>query len=203
MLDIFKTDNISLCSAPSLGALDSFFSKHRSLPEVAFVGRSNVGKSTLINKLAGKNKLALTSKTPGKTQAINLFNFNNKFILVDLPGYGYANVAREKLKVWSSLITHYILNSTNLKMLFLLIDARRGIGEKDLAAIEWIEYNQIPTLLVVTKADYILERNREKLLEEVNCMTKKFSFIELQKILVSSKENLGENILKRKILEFI
>ena len=122
-------------------------------PEYAFIGRSNVGKSSLINMLTRPNKLAMTSATPGKTLLINHFLVNDAWYLVDLPGYGYAKrgkVQQEKLK---DIISDYILGRTQMTLLFLLIDSRHAPQKIDLEFIEWLGENGVPFAIVFTKAD--------------------------------------------------
>lgn len=144
------------------------------LPEFAFIGRSNVGKSSLINMLAGNSKLAMTSSTPGKTKLVNHFLINQSWYLVDLPGYGYAQMGlkgREELK---ALIRDYIHNSEELIMLFVLVDSRHDIGKIDVDFISELGENGIPFAIVFTKCDKQgpnvlaaqIERDKEILLEQ-------------------------------------
>ena len=123
------------------------------LPEVAFAGRSNVGKSSLINALLNRKKLVQVSSTPGKTRLINFFKINQKFYFVDLPGYGYARVSRLMQQGWQKLIESYLLNSRFLKGVVVLIDIRHPITEADLQLIEWLAGHEIETVIVGTKAD--------------------------------------------------
>ncbi len=122
-------------------------------PEYAFIGRSNVGKSSLINMLAGRKKLAKTSGSPGKTITINHFNINNEWYLVDLPGYGYAKRSKTERKKWNVMIQQYILTRPNLLSLFVLVDLRLEPQKIDLEFIEWLALSKIPFVLVFTKAD--------------------------------------------------
>ncbi|HOP04931.1 MAG TPA: ribosome biogenesis GTP-binding protein YihA/YsxC [Tenuifilaceae bacterium] len=124
-----------------------------NLPEYAFIGRSNVGKSSLINMITGLKALAKVSGTPGKTQLINHFEINESWYLVDLPGYGYAKVSKDKREVFSSMITKYIMNRDNLNNLFILIDSRLEPQAIDLTFINWLGSNQIPFSLIFTKTD--------------------------------------------------
>lgn len=123
------------------------------LPEYAFIGRSNVGKSSLINALMNRKDLAKTSQTPGKTQLINHFLVNDAWYLTDLPGYGYARVSKVQRKDFEKLITNYILNRKNLVNLFVLIDVRHSPQKVDVDFIEWCGENGIPFSIVFTKAD--------------------------------------------------
>lgn len=123
------------------------------LPEYAFIGRSNVGKSSLINAMMNHKDLAKTSGTPGKTQLINHFMINEAWYLTDLPGYGYARVSKSLRKDFEKLITNYILNRKNLVNLFVLVDARHTPQAIDIEFIEWCGENAIPFSIVFTKAD--------------------------------------------------
>ena len=126
-----------------------------SLPEYAFIGRSNVGKSSLINMITGIKTLAKVSQTPGKTQIINHFLINEKWYIVDLPGYGYAKVSKTSRKLFSGMITSYIQNRENLYCLFVLIDSRLEPQKIDIEFINWLGAKQIPFALIFTKTDKI------------------------------------------------
>lgn len=139
-----------------------------NLPEYAFIGRSNVGKSSLINSLLQRKSLAKTSGRPGKTQLINHFKINKNWFLVDLPGYGYANVSKKQKKTFQKFITDYFSQRTQLVMAFVLIDCRHEPQPVDMDFIEWMGSNGIPFSIVFTKADKLkpkaLERNVENYL---------------------------------------
>ena len=124
-----------------------------NLPEYAFIGRSNVGKSSLINMLTNHSKLAMTSSTPGKTLLINHFLINNAWYLVDLPGYGYAQRGKKVMEQIKKLIQHYVLERVQMTCLFVLIDSRLEPQKIDLEFIEWLGENGIPFALVFTKSD--------------------------------------------------
>jgi GTP-binding protein len=136
------------------------------LPEYAFIGRSNVGKSSLINSLCNQKSLAKTSSRPGKTQLINHFLINENWHLVDLPGYGYARVSKAKKKVFQSFITNYFRERKQLISAFVLIDIRHQPQEIDLKFIEWLGNNEIPFALVFTKADKLKPQAATKNLEQ-------------------------------------
>lgn len=124
-----------------------------TLPEVAFAGRSNVGKSSLINALVRRRAAARVSRTPGRTREVNFFRVNDDFVLVDLPGYGYARVAKARRAEWRPLIEGYLRSSTTLRGLVLLLDSRRDPGAEDREMVDFLADQGIPTLIAVTKMD--------------------------------------------------
>jgi len=172
---------------------------HTELPEFAFIGRSNVGKSSLINMLTQRNGLAKTSSTPGKTQSINLFLLNKKIQFVDLPGYGYAKLSKDKREIFGKMIKHYLHERVNMYCLFVLIDLRIKPQQIDLDFINECGEHDIPMALIGTKADKLkpaeLEVNKAaidaKLLEVWN---------ELPPFFISSSES---KIGRDEIWEFI
>ncbi len=133
--------------------------------EYAFIGRSNVGKSSLINAMMNHKDLAKTSQTPGKTQLINHFLINEQWYLTDLPGYGYAKVSKVKRKDFEKLITNYVLNRVNLVNLFVLVDVRHAPQKIDLEFMQWLGESQIPFSVVFTKADKLSPGNVNKNVE--------------------------------------
>lgn len=154
-------------------------------PEFAFIGRSNVGKSTLINMLTQHKGLAKTSARPGKTQTINHFLINNEWYLVDLPGYGYAAVSKDLKKGWGTMIDQYLSTRETLYCLFILIDARHPLQQIDSDFIHWAGQSSIPICLVLTKSDKLtrneLTINKKKL--ENNLLQ---TWLELPPVIVSS-----------------
>lgn len=134
--------------------------------EFAFVGRSNVGKSSLINSLTSRLKLARTSKTPGRTQLINYFLINNSFYIVDLPGYGFAKVPKEIKKNWGEIIGKYI-GSTRKKFIFLLLDIRRIPSDDDIQMLEWLEHNDVDYKIIFTKIDKLSNNEKFRKLKEI------------------------------------
>lgn len=123
------------------------------LPEIAFLGRSNVGKSSLINALLGVKSLAKTSNTPGKTKRINFYLVNNSFYFVDLPGYGFAKVSKEMKKSWQLMIENYLKKRNSLILGVLIIDSRHLPFESDLMLHEWLQFYQLPYVIILTKID--------------------------------------------------
>ena len=149
----------------SSGKSDSF-PKDR-LPEIAFLGRSNVGKSSLINALTGQRRLAFTSNTPGRTQTINFYRIDGAFYFVDLPGYGYARVPPQVMAEWKNLIESYLQERETLKLACLVLDARRGWMEKDLDLKRWLEHQGRPYLVVATKTDKLNQSGQERGLRSI------------------------------------
>ena len=140
------------------------------LPEIAFLGRSNVGKSSLLNRLVARKQLARTSGTPGKTRLLHFYHVRRDgadVLLVDLPGYGYAKVPRTERRQWQKLIEGYLENRAELKAAVLLQDMRREPGEDEILFVEWLHLHQIPVLLAVTKLDKLKRSQRERRIKEI------------------------------------
>ncbi|OJX13028.1 MAG: YihA family ribosome biogenesis GTP-binding protein [Caedibacter sp. 37-49] len=135
-----------------------------TLPEIAFAGRSNVGKSSLINAVLGRRDVARTSNTPGRTQEINFFNVAKSLIFVDLPGYGYARESKSKIKAWNKLIRLYLKGRASLKRVFLLIDSRHGLKPNDLEIMEMLDEAAVSYQLILTKCDKIKPSEVAKIL---------------------------------------
>ena len=137
------------------------------VPEIAFAGKSNVGKSSLINALMNRKSLARTSASPGKTQTINFYNINHEMFLVDLPGYGYAKVSQSVKEQWGKLIERYLHHSKQLKAVFLLVDIRHKPSENDKLMYEWIVHNGYVPTIIATKADKLKRSQLQKHINEV------------------------------------
>jgi GTP-binding protein len=157
-------------------------------PEFAFIGRSNVGKSSLINMLVQQKGLAKTSGTPGKTQLINHFSINNYWYLVDLPGYGYAKVGRESRASWEVFTRQYLQTRSNLMVTLVLIDSRLPPQKPDQEFMEWLGNKSIPFVMVFTKAD---KQSNQKTSNQVNSYLKQMLDVwaELPPVFVTSAEN--------------
>ena len=159
-----------------------------NLPEYAFIGRSNVGKSSLINAIVNNKKLAKTSSTPGKTQLINHFIINDQWYLVDLPGYGYAKISKSQRAIFHEMISNYLLNRSSLIALFVLIDSRHKLQKIDNEFMIFLAENQIPFIIVFTKIDKlgknIIKKNIENFKKE---MLKNWE--EIPEVFLSSSES--------------
>ena len=157
------------------------------MPEFAFIGRSNVGKSSLINMLVDKKDLAKTSSQPGKTQLINHFLINEEWYLVDLPGYGYAKTSMENRKKWRKMIEDYLLKRVNLLTVFVLVDSRLGPQKIDLEFINFLGENQVPITLIFTKTDKQSAKKTEESLERFKESLSEY-WEELPEIILTSSE---------------
>ena len=144
-----------------LSALDASHYPKQIRPEFAFVGRSNVGKSTLLNVLLGRKGLAKTSGTPGKTQTINFFDVNEKVYFVDLPGYGFAKVPKVMKDTWNRLMVEYLTERSQLRMVAMLVDSRHKPSPLDLDMLHILEEAEVPTLIVATKIDKLKRSQRQ------------------------------------------
>lgn len=168
-------------------------------PEYAFIGRSNVGKSSLINMLTNRKSLAKISVKPGKTKLINHFLINEEWYLVDLPGYGYAKIGKQERKKWEKFVRKYILMRENLFCLFVLIDSRHEPQKVDLEFMEWLGLSQIPFAMVFTKTDKLKPGELEKNIE--NYETKMLETWEFMPPYFTSSVSTGEG--KKEILNYI
>ena len=167
-----------------------------SFPEIAFAGRSNVGKSTLINALTNRKKLAATSSTPGKTRLINFFILNRKLYLVDLPGYGFARVSLEVRKEWGPMVETYLRNRPNLRLVIVLLDSRRTPSEGDLQLIKWLKATGNDYVTVVTKSDKL---SRNELQKQASVIRKTLGAEGRELIFFSAKTGDGKDALWREI----
>ena len=162
------------------------------LPEIAFAGRSNVGKSSLINKLLNRRRLVKTSSTPGRTQLINFFSINENFTFVDLPGYGYAKAPLHIRKTWGPMVETYLSSRKTLKGVVLIMDIRRipREGERDL--INWLNHYRIASILVLTKIDKLSKTKQGKQRKEI---AESLSLEDSDFILFSAKSGFGKEVL--------
>lgn len=170
-----------------------------NLPEYAFIGRSNVGKSSLINMLTEKPKLAMTSSTPGKTLLINHFLVNKQWYLVDLPGYGYAQRGKKQQEQIAQIIKNYVLNRMQLTCLFVLIDSRHEPQKIDLNFIEWLGENGVPFALIFTKADKLgVMKQKENVAKYLQKLEEQWEELPPH-FLTSSEKKIG----KEEVLDYI
>ncbi|MBU4260153.1 MAG: ribosome biogenesis GTP-binding protein YihA/YsxC [Proteobacteria bacterium] len=160
------------------------------LPEIAFAGRSNVGKSSLINTLLNRKRLVKTSSTPGRTQLINFFLINEKFSFVDLPGYGYAKVPPSVQKNWGPMIETYLTSRETLKGIVLIMDIRRMPGKHELDIMDWLYHYNIPVILILTKADKL---SKTKQIKQHLSISKALSVDRNNLILFSAKSRQGKD----------
>lgn len=167
------------------------------IPEICFVGRSNVGKSSLINNLVGIKKLAKTSSTPGLTKMVNYFNINNGILrFVDLPGYGYAKIGKNQLNIWASLMGDYLTLSYSLKMVFVLLDIRHLPSQLDKMMIDFLIKKEIPFTIIATKSDKL---SKSAIHKSIGDIAKELNIRNEMIIAHSSETSLG----KEKILDYI
>lgn len=162
------------------------------LPEIAFSGRSNVGKSSLLNTLLRRRAFARVSKTPGRTREINFFKINNAFTLVDLPGYGYAKVSKERKEVWGGLIDDYLRNSPALRGVVQLLDIRRDPSDDDKQMLDFLAELERPTIVTLTKADKL---SKSAVAERANKIARQLLLDPEQVIVFSSHTGLGRDEL--------
>lgn len=173
------------------------------MEEVAFAGRSNVGKSSLINALFNQKKLAKTSNTPGRTQQLNYFNLDDRLHLVDLPGYGFAQAPEAMVKAWQKLIFTYLQGRVNLKRVFLLIDSRHGIKKVDEETMELLDKAAVTYQIVLTKTDKISAKELESTLKKTQEIIKKHGAAYVDVLATSSEKNIGLDELKAEVLSLI
>lgn len=143
------------------------------LPEVAFAGRSNVGKSSLVNALTGRKTLARTSNTPGRTQQLNFFNLGNRLKLVDMPGYGYAKESKEKVEAWNDMVRRFLRGRVTLRRALVLIDSRHGLKPNDHEIMEMLDRTAVPYVVVLTKADKVKPTELDKICRDTQAGLKK------------------------------
>lgn len=173
------------------------------MPEVAFAGRSNVGKSSLINAVTCKKGLAKTSNTPGRTQQLNYFNLSGKIHLVDLPGYGYAEAPESTVKQWQKVIFAYLQGRVNLKRVFLLIDSRHGLKKVDREVMEMLDKAAVTYQIVLTKTDKISSAALSKLMAEIQDEISKHPAAYTKILSTSSEKKQGLDQLRAEIASLI
>lgn len=173
-----------------------------NLPEVAFAGRSNVGKSSLLNALTARKGLARTSNTPGRTQLLNIFDVGEPAVLrlVDMPGYGYAEAPKKMVEAWKRAVFDYLRGRANLKRVLLLIDSRRGIGKVDEEVMDMLDSAAVSYQIVLTKTDKVKESWVEKLREDLPALLKRHPASFPSLLATSSEKNYGIEDLRAAVL---
>jgi len=171
-----------------------------SLPEVAFAGRSNVGKSSLLNTLVRRKSFARVSRTPGRTREINFFRINDGFVLVDLPGYGYARVSKDKKSEWRPMIESYLRRTTQLRGIVLLLDIRREPSDDDRAMLDFLAETEVPTIVALTKKDKL---SKAAALEQAATISRALALPSEQVIPFSSQTGEGRAELLEAITELV
>ena len=162
-----------------------------TLPEVAFAGRSNVGKSSLVNALTGQNTLARTSNTPGRTRQLNFFDLGSRLLLVDLPGYGYAKAPKSEIKRWTELTQDYLRGRPTLRRVCLLIDARRGVRDTDREVMSALDTAAVSYQMVLTKADKVGQRELADVLASTQDLRRKHVALHPQIATTSAQKSTG------------
>lgn len=172
-------------------------------PEIAFAGRSNVGKSSLINAITGKKGLAKTSNTPGRTQQLNYFNLADQMHIVDLPGYGYAQAPESTVRQWQKVIFAYLQGRVNLKRVFVLIDSRHGIKKSDQEIMELLDKAAVTYQLILTKTDKISAAALQKVKAELESVISKHAAAYSVILATSSEKKLGIDLLQAEIASLL
>lgn len=172
-------------------------------PEAAFAGRSNVGKSSIINAVTGQKGLAKTSNTPGRTQQLNYFNLADKIHLVDLPGYGFAQAPEQVVKQWQKVIFAYLQGRVNLKRVFLLIDSRHGIKKVDQDIMEMLDKAAVTYQIVLTKTDKISAKALAEVKKKTEAEAEKHAAAYVKVLATSSEKNIGIDELRAEIFSLI
>lgn len=170
-------------------------------PEICFVGRSNVGKSSLINKIVNNNSMARTSNTPGRTQQLNFFLLNDKLIIVDLPGYGYAKAPKENIASWNNLMRNYLIGRKNLKKTFLLIDSRIGIKKNDIEFMKMLDNSAVSYQVIFTKSDLVSKTQLEKVITELESIFLKHTALIQSFLICSSRKISGIFEIREEIIK--
>lgn len=185
------------------GIVDSNGLPKPTLPEVAFAGRSNVGKSSLINALLGRKDMARASKTPGRTRQLNFFNIGDQIMIVDLPGYGYAEASKKDIKGWTGLTKDYLCGRPNLRRVFLLLDSRHKAKDSDVEFMKMLDTSAVSFQTVLTKADKVKKSELEARIEETMALIKKHPAAMPEPVFTSAHENTGIQSLREILVGFI
>lgn len=199
-----KIDEFFIKNPPvfKVGAISEKDLPINNIKEIAFIGRSNVGKSSLINAITN-SKIAIVSKTPGRTKQLNFFQIKDKLTIVDMPGYGYAKASRNEVENWNNLIFNYLLSRRNLERVFLLIDSRHGLKENDEEMMNILDSRGILYQIILTKIDEIKPTELQVKVENMNDTFKKHPALFNEVLFASSKENLGISQIRETIFDIV
>ncbi|MCB1538034.1 MAG: YihA family ribosome biogenesis GTP-binding protein [Rhodospirillales bacterium] len=192
----FKADARFIWGAETIDGLPP-----AELPEIAFAGRSNVGKSSLINALLGRKSLVRTSGTPGQTRALNFFRIGDFFTLVDMPGYGFAKASKTDQKIWQDLMRGYLRGRVPLRLVCVLVDSRHGLKDSDREMLRLLDQAAVPTRLVLTKGDECKPAEQQAVLEKTAAAIKSHAATHPAPILTSTRDNTGLDTLRAAIVE--
>jgi GTP-binding protein len=195
-IKIFKKEAKFIAGAAKVNQLPKLY-----LSQIAFIGKSNVGKSSLVNKVCNRKFLAKVSHTPGRTQQINFFSIEDKFLLVDLPGYGFAKVPGHKRADWERLISFYLENTPQLKLVNLLIDSRRGFKENDWLIMSFLQKAALRFQIIFTKSDEI--KAHEEFVKEMSNMLVLHGYNDVEIIMTSSRKGDGIKELQMNMLKYL
>ncbi len=170
------------------------------LPQIAIVGRSNVGKSSLINMLTDNSKMAKTSSTPGRTRLVNYFNVNNQFYLVDLPGYGFHKASKNLASAWDSVMNDYFIDNQNLKLVLVLLDCRHAPTDLDKQMLDYLATNELPAVLILTKTDKI---SRSELNNQIALIAKELRFNKAVIVPTSAEKKQGKERVAEILKDYV
>lgn len=194
-----KEGTFSVCEFLIAAASPAQFPPHK-IPEVAFAGRSNAGKSSLINAIAGRKNLARASNRPGRTQEIIFFSCGKDLMLADLPGYGFAKAPRTAQEHWNNLVHDYLQSRANLRCVYLLLDSRHGALANDLAMMQFLDRAGVSYQIVLTKADQLRTAEREPRVRQVAAMLAKHPAARTDVFMTSAEKGLGIEDLRKSLL---
>ena len=196
--DFYKVKPIFVGSYPSVNQIPSSFQK-----EIAFIGRSNVGKSSLINAIFSTPNLAKTSSTPGRTQTLNFFNDQDLLMIVDLPGYGFAKAPKDVVKTWRDNVNTYLKGRAQLRRVFLLIDVRQGIKQVDIDMMNMLDSSAVNYQVIITKCDKVSTSFMQKTKDDIDAIYKNHPAMHPITILTSSENGTGLDEIRGEIFDII